>query len=115
MSISTVNKPESFCFSSKTNANTSQDNLSNELTWKVLPKNVLVIKKNTDAMLRAYASLVKYLIESQQLTVFIESNEFDNQLLDQDKQLAEFKLKLGLKRFEANANEEIDLVICLGA
>lgn len=93
----------------------SQDNLSQQLTWTNAPKNVLVIKKNSDNVINSFASIVIYLIRYKHLNVFIEANDFDSQLFNEHEEIAELKAILALKKLtDTECSGQIDLIICLG-
>ena len=93
----------------------SQDNLSQQLTWTNAPKNVLVIKKNSDNVINSFASIVIYLIRCKHLNVFIEANDFDSQLFNEHEEIAELKAMLALKKLtDTECSGQIDLIICLG-
>jgi len=93
----------------------SHDNLTQQLTWTQAPINVLVIKKNTDNLFDSFASIINYLIRYKHLNVFIEANDFDSQILNEHKEIAQFKSMLALKKLiGTDCSSQIDLIICLG-
>uniref|UniRef100_A0A8C2REK6 NAD(+) kinase n=1 Tax=Capra hircus TaxID=9925 RepID=A0A8C2REK6_CAPHI len=93
-----------------------QDPASQRLTWNKSPKSVLVIKKIRDAsLLQPFKELCAYLMEENNMVVYVEKKVLEDPALLSDDHFGPVKRKFCTFREDYDdISNQIDLIICLG-
>lgn len=93
-----------------------QDPASQRLTWNKSPKSVLVIKKIRDAsLLQPFKELCAYLMEENNMIVYVEKKVLEDPALLSDDHFGPVKRKFCTFREDYDdISNQIDLIICLG-
>ncbi|MXQ81775.1 hypothetical protein E5288_WYG005034 [Bos mutus] len=98
-----------------------QDPASQRLTWNKSPKSVLVIKKIRDAsLLQPFKELCAYLMEENNMIVYVEKKVLEDPALLSDDHFGPVKRKFctfregKLSLDYDDISNQIDLIICLG-
>ncbi|XP_048206041.1 NAD kinase [Perognathus longimembris pacificus] len=93
-----------------------QDPASQRLTWNKSPKSVLVIKKIRDAsLLQPFKELCMYLMEENNMIVYVEKKVLDDPAIASDENFGPVKKKFCTFREDYDdISNQIDLIMCLG-
>ncbi|XP_020953141.1 NAD kinase isoform X3 [Sus scrofa] len=93
-----------------------QDPASQRLTWNKSPKSVLVIKKVRDAsLLQPFRELCTYLMEQNNMIVYVEKKVLEDPALVSDDHFGPMKRRFCTFREDYDdISNQIDLIICLG-
>nr|XP_019567601.1 PREDICTED: NAD kinase isoform X1 [Rhinolophus sinicus] len=93
-----------------------QDPASQRLTWNKCPKSVLVIKKIRDAsLLQPFKELCMYLMEENNMVVYVEKKVLDDPAIVGDDSFGPVKRKFCTFREDYDdISNQIDFIICLG-